>query len=387
MNGNGGGIIPTTIFYINFIGEYTMDDFILTPTNTIDIPGFSSLLDDIEPTNTPMGIEDIANAELYESYYSSGIKFAIDSDRHFNDLKKTLYVAISESKNETMVLESFNDFFAGVHDIIMKVIKFIQSIAERFLTALMKFINSEKYLVKHKKDFDSFKSSDEFKFMGFNYTFNDYIPSTQAITDTADFFSDLSGIGELNLIQVRGVNNAINFEDAYDNFRGSILNTTPISASEYDEELFKIYRDGEMDTKELDADRAVIMKSKDRFFSYSKTKNKVESDVRSVRTSYNELEKRIKDVVGNYGGINVAAFNSIMPTTSYAVPASIPADVQNALNIYMKNKCTELQEFTNIHILAFTAKLDAMSECYKQDKNILYTALSRIQRTDSARRE
>ena len=100
-----------------------MDDFVLTPTNTIEIPGFSSLLDGIEPTNTPIGIEDIANAELYESYYSSGIRFAIDNDRHFTDLKKTLYVAISESKNETMVLESFSDFFAGVHDIIMKVFK------------------------------------------------------------------------------------------------------------------------------------------------------------------------------------------------------------------------------------------------------------------------
>lgn len=364
-----------------------MDDFVLTPTNTIEIPGFSSLLDGIEPTNTPIGIEDIANAELYESYYSSGIRFAIDNDRRFTDLKKTLYVAISESKNETMVLESFSDFFAGVHDIIMKVIKFIQSIAERFLTALMKFVNSEKYLTKHKKDFDSFRSSDEFKFMGFNYTFSDYIPSTQAITNTADFFSDLSGMKELNLVQVRGVNSAISFEDDYDKFRGDILNTTPMSASEYDEELFKVYRDGEMDTKELDADRALVMKSKDRFFSYSKTKSRVEKNVRDVRTAYNDMEKSIKNVVGNYGGINVAAFSSIMPTTSYNIPENIPADVQNALNTYMNNKCTELQEFTNIHILAFTAKLDAMSECYKQDKNILYTALSRIQRTDGARRE
>lgn len=354
-----------------------MDDFVLTPTNTIDIPGFSSLLDDVEPTNNPIGIEDIANSELYESYYSNAIKFAIDNDRHFNDLKKTLYVAISESKNEYAILESFNDFFAGVHDIIMKVIKFIQSIAERFATALMKFVNSDKYLLKHKKDFDKYESSYDFKFTGFNYTFNDNIPSTQAVSDSAILFKGLNGIEKLDVVQVRGINNAINFEDDYNKFRGDILNKEPISASEYDEELFKIFRDGEMNTKEIDANKSLVMESKDRYFSYSETKSKIEGNVREIKSAYNDVERNIKDVVGNYGGINIAAFNNLIPSATFDT-TSIPVEVQNLLNIYMKNKCTELQEYTNIHILAFTAKLDAISECYKQDRNILYTALAKI---------
>ena len=57
------------------------------------------------------------------------------------------------------------------------------------------------------------------------------------------------------------------------------------------------------------------------------------------------------------------------------------------LDSYVKIKIDQIQEYSNIHTLAFAAKLDAMKECAKQDRNTLYTALSRIQRTDNRRKD
>ena len=66
---------------------------------------------------------------------------------------------------------------------------------------------------------------------------------------------------------------------------------------------------------------------------------------------------------------------------------SMSADLMYKLDLYTKAKVDQITEFSNIHTLAFSAKLDALKESYKQDRALLYTALLKIQRTDSARKE
>ena len=66
---------------------------------------------------------------------------------------------------------------------------------------------------------------------------------------------------------------------------------------------------------------------------------------------------------------------------------TMSGDLMYKLDLYTKAKVDQITEFSNIHTLAFSAKLDALKESYKQDRALLYTALLKIQRTDNARKE
>ena len=46
---------------------------------------------------------------------------------------------------------------------------------------------------------------------------------------------------------------------------------------------------------------------------------------------------------------------------------------------YKKAKINQVQQMSNIHALAFGAKLDAAKDMFNQDKAVLYKALYRIQ--------
>jgi len=59
---------------------------------------------------------------------------------------------------------------------------------------------------------------------------------------------------------------------------------------------------------------------------------------------------------------------------------SMTTDFMSTVDLYIKSKCNLIQEFSNIHAMAFTAKLDAVMDCNKQDKAILYKALDIIYR-------
>ena len=62
-------------------------------------------------------------------------------------------------------------------------------------------------------------------------------------------------------------------------------------------------------------------------------------------------------------------------------------ETMQQLNLYVKLVTEQVIKMTTIHSLAFSYKLDALKESYKQDRALLYTALLKIQRTDNARKE
>ena len=51
------------------------------------------------------------------------------------------------------------------------------------------------------------------------------------------------------------------------------------------------------------------------------------------------------------------------------------AELMTQINAYVHAKINQIQEYSNIHLLAFGGKLDAMKECLNQDRNVLYVAL------------
>lgn len=369
-----------------------------TPTNTFGFATFDVLKTDaIE--DPLINVNKLATMDLEECYFVSAVKFINEMNNEFTSSKITLYEKISEATSYGVVHESFSDFFVKVKEIIDKFLKFLKSLFQRFITTLNKLIGSEKYLEKHKKDFSNFKDEDKFKFEGFKYTFNENIPRPNALLDyNVDLFDGLFGDNKYNL-DVNGIKAAGSsigdLEDFYCKFRADVLGKDgdKIYSTDYSDELFKIFRDDETITSTIEVDRSYIREVIDRFFKYKKNNEYTNKQYKEIENAYKKVEDQIKDLVKRNGDLNGKAFITKLPdgaaihTIDNTNPESykMSGEIMAQLDIYVKIKVEQIQECSNIHTLAYAAKLDALKECAKQDKITLYTALSRIQRTDTKR--
>lgn len=376
-------------------------DISFTPTNTFATANFDILK--IDGIDDPLiNMNKLATLDFQESYFVSAVEFVCESRNEFTNAKIELYHSINEATSNTVVLESFSDFFVKVKEIISKFLKFLKSLFDRFLNTLMRMIGSEEYLKKHRKDLSNFKASDNFDIEGYKFTFNDSIPLPEAALsfDNSVFDSLYATIGtDLTVENVKNALVNIKLEEDYRQFRGKVINKdTPIDASDFSSELFEVFRDNSSDTEKIEIDFSAVKAAENRFFDYKETKKLVERQYKRVKEAYNTVENQVKELTKKNSNLGANAYLSKLPnaegitsvegkTGEDLVAYSMSAELMTRLDIYMKAQIERVQEYSNIHTLAFGAKLDALKACSLQDKSILYTALSRIQRTDAKRKE
>jgi len=368
----------------------------MIPTNTLANSTFDLMFMDDEIQPSIVDINKLTTMDMEESYYLRTVDFVNEQIRDLTESKLTLYKAISESTSDVVVLESFSDFFAKVRDIIEKFLKWIKSIYQRFVNALNSFVNNDKYIAKHKKDLDKFKDADEFKITGYEFTFSPNIPDPNAGLDWSnDLVKDLIGDanGAIGAEQVKAAIGRLDREAEYDKFRATLLGFTDvITSAQYNEELFRIYRNGEIDTDEITVDASYVRIAKNRYFDFAKTKKDIEAQMKRLDDAYRHLEKNIKDITSRGGALTPEELVKKFPEpdktridNSELKGVGISSEFLYQLDVYIKNKCEQIQEFSNIHAMAFSAKLDAVKDCYKQDRATLYGALGKIYRPDSKR--
>lgn len=378
-----------------------------TPSNTMgsvtfDVLNYDGIEDPLIDTNR------LATLDLEECYFKSAVDFITESNKEFTDSKITLYNKILETTSTTVIHESFSDFFVKVKEIINKFLKFIKSLFQRFLTQLARIIGSDKYLEKHKKDFDKFKDGDKFKIDGYKYTFSDNIPVPDALVQyNFDLFDHLLDFEDdtptNNMITVENISKARTdlsdrLTDYYNDFRGRVLakEDQKIYEVDYSDALFKVFRDDSTTTEIIDIDRSTIRLVIDRYFKFNKMQEYTNKQYKAIESAYKKVEEQIKDLVKRNGDLSYKVFVDRLPDGSDArisytantdndTGVAMASDVLTQLDMYVKVKTEQIQECSNIHTLAFAAKLDALKECAKQDKETLYKALSRVQRTDAKR--
>ena len=378
-----------------------------TPSNTMgsvtfDVLNYDGIEDPLIDTNR------LATLDLEECYFKSAVDFIAESNKEFTDSKINLYNKILETTSTTVIHESFSDFFVKVKEIINKFLKFIKSLFQRFLTQLARIIGSDKYLEKHKKDFDKFKDGDKFKIDGYKYTFSDNIPVPNALVqynfDLFDHLLDFEDDTPTNkMITVEDISKARTdlsdrLTDYYNDFRGRVLGKEDqkIYEVDYSDALFKVFRDDSTTTEIIDIDRSTIRLVIDRYFKFNKMQEYTNKQYKAIESAYKKVEEQIKDLVKRNGDLSYKVFVDRLPAgsdtrISYTADknndtgVAMASDVLTQLDMYVKVKTEQIQECSNIHTLAFAAKLDALKECAKQDKETLYKALSRVQRTDAKR--
>ena len=359
------------------------------PTNTLASANFDILKSDA--VEDPLiNVNKLAIADLEESYTAQVVEFINECRTEMTDRKIKFYKSINEATSTSIVLESFSDYFSGVKNIIDKFIKFLRKLVDKFVVTIMKIVKSDNYIKQHKAMFDKISPDMEFDFKGYEYTFSPSVPSpSAALGFNNSLFDDLiaNENRELTAQSVKDSVIAMDLEKDYNDFRAKVIGKDGdvIYLSDFPQELYEVYRNGESDSSNITSDAAYIRKCLNRFLEYSKMKSEVERQRNEIEKAYDKVKKQVGDITKRNSDLDKQAFLSRLPadTTITDIQTTgggtmMAADLMMQVDVYVRAKVEQIQEYSNIHLLAFGAKLDAMKECLGQDRNVLYTALRKI---------
>ena len=362
--------------------------------NTVALANFDILkMDGIQ--DPLININSLTDIDIEETYFQTAIVFINEQNTIYTNTKKKLYKSIYEASSYRIILESFSDFYISVKAIIDKFLKFMKDMFSKFLATLCKLIESEHPLKKYKNYIDNFNDDDSFIFNGFNYTFSDDIPLPQAALEYNNSLFDqlwAERNSDLNTDTIKNATSSINLEEDCAIFRGIVIGKSEkIYITDYSSELFCVYRNEKTTTEDITATPAVVKESKKRFFSYNKVRTSLNQQYKQVERSYNDIEDQLKDLVKRNGDLNAKAFINKLPegTSISSVNGNVNLDgltmseeLMAQIDIYTKVKIEQIREYSNIHLLAFSAKLDAIKNCFIQDKYIMYRAIEQVKKRE-----
>lgn len=340
---------------------------LFNPTIICDTNNFSNSLVDINEPSC--------------SFFKMSMNFISNTQKEINENARILYKRILESEGDyDIVNESFSDFFNNALRIIEKFIKFIRNMVDKFITYLFNLCKSEKFIRDRKNEFSKFTNSNSFYFEGFNYTFDENIP---IITASQEFREDFYSIKYIEDVKTAyTLLNSKLLDGFYDEFRATVIGMDGdfISASDFGIELFRVYRNGSDTKEEILADKSFVEKSLDRFLNYNITEKSVKDTKNTIEKQYEEIKKFIKSSIQIKYGTNTSINMVMQDNPEWKGTTQTGKEYLNYLNLFVKTKINQIEQMSNIHALAFGAKLDALKECYNQDRMVLYTALKNIDR-------
>lgn len=340
----------STIFNVNVIAE----------TNV-----FEKRLDDLNQTS--------------ESFFTMSLNHLTESRKMFNEYSKELYRAISESNNDYDIInESFSEFFNNIVKIIEKFLKFVKSMVEKFIAMLFTSIKSERYLEKNKDKFRHFNTSHEFDIEGFEYTIEQNVPLITAAMEFKEDFFNMRNPQDIKSAY-SAFNNKLQ-DDFYDAFRATVIGMDGdyIPSGQYASELFRVFRNGSDSKDTVTVTSHHVTDSLDRYTNYKKTEKAVKDTKDAIEKQYEDIKKFVKSSVNIKYGPGTVITSLMKDIDGSEFNIAIDKEAEKYLMLFIKAKTSQIEQMCNIHTLAFGAKLDALKECYIQDRTVLYKALSKV---------
>lgn len=374
------------------------------------------------------------------SFVQEGYNAILEMNAFYCNAEKEFYHKILESCGDDHIInEGFSEFFDNIKKIIKKFIEWIKKIFKEFAAKLAGLVQSEKYIKKHKDLFNKFSSEDEFEFQGYKFTHVD--TSTIPLANADDVFaageteanktnnysylnfskyfksvdtgyyntvSDVTNIGFDNIndneatrrkAATEKINKAIsddidsitdNNEDFYEYFRGRVLGKTEkLDSKEFSDECFKIFRDDSDSTNSITIDYNFVQEAYRRFDKYKDTTKAIEKLKNDIVKDYEDLEKRLDKMIKYNKDSHKLDITNDVGRGSYTTDNLKRIDFSNVHQLYdsstadrmsslLKVYSARVNQMCQIHTQAFTAKLDACKDCFKQDKQILNKAIQHI---------
>lgn len=328
---------------------------------------------------------DDKNTYRSESFFMEGLDFLVGMQKEMVMHRAGLYRAVSESgTNMVAVHEAFSDFFGYIKNFIKKIINFVKKLLAKFWVRMNSMFLSDKYITKHKDQLKKFGKDHEFDFNGFEYTFGANVPRQSVLEDLKEAIDVLADVSDSDK-DSKKFKDAAALKSAYKTFttgkcessyldkeRGEILGCKPITESDFKDELFKVFRDGESKKVAITANATRVSACLFDFENYAQTKKSTEHQRDEVERAYTAIEKafdRIHNAVFGKTGKDIDVLDIV---------DNLDEERTQLIDVFAKEKAIEVQEVSNLHIMAFTAKLDALKDQYGQDKAVLYQAFKKI---------
>lgn len=349
-------------------------------------------------------------------YMSECYAFLSDYNRSYYDASKQLYKTVLESCDSPEVIhEGFSDFFGKVKEIIKKFLAWIKKIFNKFVAKLNGMFKSESYLKKNKKEFAKFTTSDEFEFEGYefkNLEESSNIPCISAIamSEVNNSMNDVFKLdaGSINYDKLKSAqdNYEDNSDDFFDKFRGQVLGESgDIPQSQFEEECFMKFRNDSKDKTKFTVTSTVVNESYRNFEGYEKLKKAIEKTKNEIDKEYSALERyfeksyklskdsfKITSYTGSHDAyvkkdVDAIGMNTLTDDTSrnYSTLKTnnggkfvSNSEARAIIDTFLRSRAAQINQMSNIHGIAFSAKLTAAKDCFNQDKAILYRALSKI---------
>lgn len=340
-----------------------------------------------EATTIPDNLVNIPSTKIEEGYYfNSSLNFLLECHEELLSYRRDYYKAILESSEDDpyVITESFSDFVNNVKAIIKKIIAYIETLVKRFVTQIAKFVGSDKYIIKMKKELDKFTDDDKFTITGYNYTITDEVPVVHLLgLDLTEFEKELRTIDSddvnLKINKLSAIIADLSDPNKMDNIRGQILNlNTPITETSFANELFAIFRDGSSDEHSITIKKADVIRASRDYEGYKAKIKSVKALQADINSKYKHLESQIDNIVR--ASFKVDGESMIQVNLDNGYSTDYKNTLMNTLNNLINTEVNQIQRIANLHVQAFAAKLDALNAITAQDKNILYTALQKVQK-------
>lgn len=331
-----------------------------------------------EATIIPEYLVSNKETTLEQNYYfNDSLKFLLECEQDLLSCRQKFYRTVLEAGDDNIYLinESFEDILNDIKNIIKKMIAYVESIAKRFITSLAKFIGSDKYIMKMKKEISKFPKDESFTISGYTYTIDENIPIVDIVElDLAPLYHELEKIKDSDNIDakitiLKNIMDELCSDTKMDEIRAKILDvkTYKISETDFEKEVFSVFRDGKSDESDININREDVMKALNSYDGYSNKTKAVTRTRDKIKSKYRALENSIDTTIAN-------KVNEIINSSS--VSTQTKTSLKNSLDSILTSQVNNIRRISNEHIKAFAAKLDAYNALIVQDRNILYKALS-----------
>ena len=331
----------------------------------------------------PINIEKI---NIQECYFTAALNYLEEMNKDISTSTKVLYKSILEAEGNAIIInESFSSFCESIKKIIQKFLEFLKRIAQKFILTMNKLVKSEKYITNHKDDIKKFGAEDTFKMDIYNFTHlvNDALP----LLNPEDEWKQGQGFSAKDpttslLARTTTIYNDLKKEldgGWYDGFRGRVVGKALISSEDFADELFELFRDGSKTKSDTEFSYDGVIDSLNRFNEYNNSLKHVVDCKKNLEKGYTEIKKEIegwaKAGTDGKSGLNIIVQGDNKYSEEYSTHKK---EIDEQADLFIKVKVAQVDHMCKIHAMAFTAKLDAIKDCFCQDKAILYKALSKV---------
>ena len=358
------------------------------PTNSLLAASFDSLKDDF--SDPVIALDALSKVNMDECYFSSCIKVVKKMNEAFTNYKIAMYKTLSFAESNQMLLESFTDYYVQAESIISDAIKFLENKMESFFNTMEAFIAENKAIIEHKKALlEEIKHYQDDSRELHTFTIDNNTPNIGALENfNASLFEELfkPQITDFNAESISRTIGSTELEEDYKRFRSNILNLADenISEQEFARALYRVFRNNN-GVEDANITEVGIKNMAEVWFGFNEIKSSLKEDLNAIKNSYEAILKKISTISKNNSGLSIGAFTSLLPgdvgvekIDGHDIDKSgamMSSNMMLELDVYCKAKLDQLHKYTDIILMAMTAKMDAIKDMYMEYRACLYDAI------------